>query len=157
MGFVLCGIAAPLLAFLAYARAQPYLIPCYGHNITRLRQVDHVLNQTDIILYDDACWAGIQVGVVKGVVETIEAETPGIDDAFTAIAFANCLARAIHFESRGIHTRLVVNGTHVYLQVNATTQTYRESFPTPWFIHPGALRWATVFCGLLAIFRAING
>ncbi|AIP91328.1 ORF4' protein [Southwest baboon virus 1] len=157
MGSILCGIAAALFAFLAYAGAQSYLIPCYGHNTTQLREVDHLLNATDITLYDDACWAGIQVGVVKSVVETIEAKTPGIDDAFTAIAFASCLARAIHFESRGIHTRLVVNKTQVYLQVNITTQTYQESFPTPWFIHPGALRWATVLCGLLAIFRAVNG
>nr|AIP91301.1 ORF4' protein [Mikumi yellow baboon virus 1] len=157
MGFVLCRAAQTLLAFLAYARAESYLIPCYGHNITNFRQVQPLLNQTDITLYDDACWAGIQVGVVKGVVETINARTPGIDDAFTAIAFANCLARAIHFESRGIHTRLLINHSHIFLKVNVTAQTYSETYPTPWFIHPGALRWATVFCGLLAIFRAING
>nr|AIP91184.1 ORF4' protein [Mikumi yellow baboon virus 1] len=157
MGPILCRIAAALLAFLAHVRAQSYMIPCYGHNTTNIKQVSPLLNQTDIMLYDDACWAGIQVGVVKGVVETINAKTPGIDDAFTAIAFASCLARAIHFESRGIHTRLVVNASHVYLQVNITTQVFSEEPLTPWFIHPGALRWATVFCGLLAIFRAING
>nr|AIP91249.1 ORF4' protein [Mikumi yellow baboon virus 1] len=157
MGPLLCRIAASIFAFLAYARAQPYLIPCYGHNTTHIRQVSHLMNQTDILLYDDACWAGIQVGVVKGVVEILDAKTPGIDDAFTAIAFASCLARAIHFESRGVHTRLVVNNTHIFLRVNITTREFKEAYPTPWFIHPGALRWVTVFCGLLAIIRAING
>ncbi|AIP91223.1 ORF4' protein [Mikumi yellow baboon virus 1] len=157
MGFVLCRVASALSVILAYVRAESYVIPCYGHNTTKLREVHSLLNETDITLYDDACWAGIQVGIVKGVVETIDAKTPGIDDAFTAIAFANCLARAIHFESRGIHTRLKANTTHAFLEVNVTTTVHTEGFPTPWFIHPGALRWATVFCGLLAIFRAING
>nr|AIP91262.1 ORF4' protein [Mikumi yellow baboon virus 1] len=157
MGPLLCRAASALLVILAHARAEPYLIPCYGHNTTHIRQVSPLLNTTDITLYDDACWAGIQVGVVKGVVETVNAKAPGIDDAFTAISFASCLARAIHFESRGIHTRLVGNNTHIFLQVNITQKEYKESYPTPWFIHPGALRWATVFCGLLAIFRAING
>ncbi|AMB20713.1 ORF4' protein [Kafue kinda chacma baboon virus] len=157
MGVVLYGIIAAILAQPSYAWSQPYLIPCYGHNTTKLTSVHTLLNETDITLYDDACWAGIQVGVVKGISEIVNVKSAAIDDAFNTIAFASCLARAIHFSHQNISTQLVVNQSHIYLQVNITRTPYTEGFPKPWFIHPGALRWATVFCGILAVIRALYG
>nr|AGA19081.1 ORF3 [Simian hemorrhagic fever virus] len=111
-----------------------------------------------ILGYGESCDEVALIGQILNAGEHVKVNTQGVDLAFGLLAFSNCLITAFDLRMAGQHPYFVlINGTdEPALCLNSTTYTSYsyEDIPTPWFISPGALRWLTIICSVLAILRA---
>nr|AHH54178.1 minor glycoprotein [Kibale red colobus virus 2] len=138
--------------------AEQHCMNCHGHNTTNLREVAVLQKDQPIVLYGDECWNKMPLGKVKSVVETVTTRPEGLDEAFTVISFASCLARAIHLRQNNVSVTFIVDvQQQLYMCYNFTALPVNlDTIQKPWFIHAGALRWGTVFCGIYAVIRAMH-
>nr|AHH54206.1 minor glycoprotein [Kibale red colobus virus 2] len=138
--------------------AEQHCMNCHGHNTTNLREVAVLQKDQPIVLYGDDCWNKMPLGKVKSVVEAVTTRPEGLDEAFTVISFASCLARAIHLRQNNVSVTFIVDvKQQLYMCYNFTALPVNlDAIQKPWFIHAGALRWGTVICGIYAVIRAMH-
>ncbi|AJI43728.1 ORF4' protein [DeBrazza's monkey arterivirus] len=114
-----------------------------------------------LLEYGASCDDSQLIGQILRTSETITGNVEGIADAFALLSFADCLITAYHYRALNVSARFHLWDRHnetLLLCFNSSEATLSiHDIPTPWFISPGAIRWATITCAILAILRAFYG
>nr|ALS54171.1 ORF4' protein [Free State vervet virus] len=170
MGPLYLGVVSAL-CLVASGSQHSFCLICTSHNISTFH-TEHYQTPPQkhqgrdgytppsfarIFGYGETCDDNKLVGEILSSSEVTTGRLKGLDDAFTLLSFARCLIRALEFKQANI--------SHVFTMANATLQlcanlTNTHSYlniETPWFISPGAIRWATIFCSIIAVLRALYG
>nr|AIL48130.1 ORF4' protein [Simian hemorrhagic fever virus] len=171
--YVLCGIVAALSFVPANSNAERCMI-CTTNNFSTLFTessyqhyprwpvfqdgLDYVYHPplvAQVLGYGETCDDTQIIGTIIETYETITGNMTGIKEAFIALDFADCLLTGILYREHNVTAVFQQQDGHIVLCWNGTDPRISiNQIPTPWFISPGALRWATIICACLAIFRA---
>nr|ALS54339.1 ORF4' protein [Free State vervet virus] len=170
MGPLHLGVISALCLVTSGAKHSFCLI-CTSHNITHF-QTEHYQTPPpkrqgpggytppgpfQILGYGENCHDNKLVGEVLNALEVTRGNLDGLDDAFTLLSFARCLVRALEYKQANISHKFFMANHTLHLCANLTNTYSYLSIQTPWFISPGAIRWATIFCSILAVLRAFYG
>nr|ALS54311.1 ORF4' protein [Free State vervet virus] len=170
MGPLYLGVVSALCS-VAFGSQHSFCLICTSHNITTFatehRQAIPPKTQgangytppafSRILGYGETCDDDKLVGEILSAHEVTSGSLKGLDDAFTLLSFSRCLIRALEFKQANISHRFTLANETLQLCANLTTYHSYLDIQTPWFISPGAIRWATIFCSIIAVLRAFYG
>nr|ALS54325.1 ORF4' protein [Free State vervet virus] len=170
MGPLYLGVVSALCLVTSGAKHRFCLI-CTSHNITHF-QTEHYqtpppkrqgasgytpLVPFQVLGYGETCDDNKLVGEILNALEVTRGNLAGLDDAFTLLSFARCLITALEFKQANVSHKFYQANNTLQLCANLTNYYSHLSIQTPWFISPGAIRWATIFCSFIAVLRAFYG
>nr|ALS54268.1 ORF4' protein [Free State vervet virus] len=170
MGPLYLGVVSAL-CFVASGAQHSFCLICTSHNISTFRTEHHQTpppkqqgpngytppSFAQILGYGETCDDNKLVGEILSAQEVTTGRLKGLDDAFTLLSFSRCLIRALEFKQANISHKFTMANATLQLCANLTNTHSHLSIQTPWFISPGAIRWATIFCSIIAVLRAFYG
>ncbi|ANB32505.1 ORF4' protein [Zambian malbrouck virus 1] len=170
MGPLHLGVVSAICAVAVASEHQLCMI-CTAHNLTHFqtehRQAIPPKRQgstgytppsfAQLLAYGEDCSDSLILGEVLSAQEVTSGRLTGLDDAFTLLAFSRCLIRALEFAQTNVSHRFTMANNTLQLCANITLTESYLTINTPWFISPGAIRWATIICSLIAVLRALYG
>ncbi|ALS54297.1 ORF4' protein [Free State vervet virus] len=170
MGPLYLGVVSAL-CLIASGAEHSICIVCTAHNFTVFhtehRQTPSPKRQgasgytppsfAQILGYGETCDDSKLVGELLSAQEVTSGHLDGLDDAFTLLSFTRCLIKALEFKQANVSHKFTMANQTLQLCANLTNTHYFTNIVTPWFISPGAIRWATITCSFIAVLRAFYG
>ncbi|AKC89295.1 ORF3 protein [Simian hemorrhagic encephalitis virus] len=170
MGPLYLGVVSAL-CLVAVGSQHRICMICTSHNITQFHTGYHQTpppkrqgasgytppDFAQVLGYGETCSDNQILGHILSAQEETTGTLKGLDDAFTLLSFARCLVRALEYHQQNISHRFFMANNTLQLCANLTLAVDHLTISTPWFISPGAIRWATIICSIVAVLRALYG